>query len=61
VRTVVIIATLAAFVAAPALAQKTPRSDVVKVGDKRVGQDPDSHVRFELTRDWQVYAGGGSE
>ncbi len=62
-RTLVIMATLAsvAVVAAPALAQEGLRSAAVSMAGKYVGQDPDAHVRYEVIRDWQLYAGGGNE
>jgi hypothetical protein len=53
--------TLASLVAAPAFAQKAPQNVSVTVSGKYVGKDPDAHVRFEMTRDWQIHAGGGSE
>jgi hypothetical protein len=52
---------LATFVAAPAFAQKAVDPAKVMVGGKFVGKDPDAGVRFELRRDWQIHAGGGSE
>ena len=49
---------LATLIAAPAFAQVPPKpSDVVSVGGRYVGQDPDPAIRHELRRDYQQHLG----
>ena len=50
-KTLITALALATLIAAPAFAQAPPTSDIVIVGGKLIGQDPDANVRFQLRRD----------
>jgi hypothetical protein len=58
-KTLIVVAALAAAIASPALAQTAQRSgNAVISGNQYLGTDPDANVRFELLRNQNFRNGG---